>query len=166
MDWYMTVLRFLHLSASVLVVGSIAYNVLFLIPAMSRLDSSIQRPAMLAIGHRVAKGMLAAVSVALITGVLMTVEVLGFNNLGRLFSTEWGRAVTEGTLVSAVMFSISSTFVLRNIFRMRRMARAGVAPTPEKALRMQKQIRYGSIIAMAFSLVAVFSMVMARGYNP
>jgi hypothetical protein len=165
MDWYMTVLRFLHLSASVLVVGSIAYNVLFLIPAMSRLDSSIQRPAMLAIGHRVAKGMLVAVSVALITGVLMTVEVLGFNNLGRLFSTEWGRTVTEGTLVSAVMFSISSTFVLRNIFHMRRMARAGITPTQENALRMQKQIRYGSIIAMALSLIAVFAMVMARGYN-
>ena len=58
----------------------------------------------------------------------MTVKVLGFNNLGRLFSTEWGRAVTEGTLGSAVMFSVSSTFVLRNIFRMRRMARAGTTP--------------------------------------
>ena len=155
MDWYMTILRFLHVIFAIVVIGSVAYNVLFLGPALSRLDPSVQRPAMLAIGPRVAVGILASAAVVLAT-----------SGSDKLFDTDWGRAVTGGFLLSAVMFSIGVTFVIRNIFRMRDMALAGTLPSPEQAVRMQKQIRYGGMVALTIGLIAIFAMVMARGYHP
>jgi len=166
MDWYLTVLRFLHVTFAIVVIGSVAYNVLFLGPALSRLDPSVQRPAMLAIGPRVAVGILASAAVVLATGILMVLNVLGTSGSDKLFDTDWGRAVTGGFLLSAVMFSISVTFVIRNIFRMRDMALAGTPPSPEQAVRMQKQIRYGGMVALTIGLIAIFAMVMARGYHP
>ena len=166
MDWYMTVLRFLHVIFAIGVIGSVAYNVLFLGPALSRLDPSVQRPAMLAIGPRVAVGILASAAVVLATGILMTLNVIGVTHFDNLVDTDWGRAVTGGFLLSAVMFSIGVTFVIRNIFRMRAMALAGTPPSPEQAVRMQKQIRYGGMVALTIGLIAIFAMVMARGYHP
>ena len=155
MDWYLTVLRFLHVTFTIVVIGSVAYNVLFLGPALSRLDPSVQRPSMLAIGPRVAVGILASAAVVLAT-----------SGSDKLFDTDWGRAVTGGFLLSAVMFSIGVTFFIRNIFRMRDMALAGTPPSPEQAVRMQKQIRYGGMVALTIGLIAIFAMVMARGYHP
>ena len=86
--------------------------------------------------------------------------------LDRLFNTDWGRAVSAGFLISAAMFSIGVIYVIRNIFRVRSMALAGTPPTPEQAMRMQKQMRYGGMVALAFGIGAVLAMVMARGYNP
>ncbi len=166
LDWYMTILRYVHILFAIVILGSVAYNVLFLQPALMRLDPSVQRPAMLAIGPRVAVGILVSAAVVLLTGILMVLDVLGTSDLDRLFNTDWGLAVSAGFLISAVMFGIGLIYVIRNIFRMRSMALAGTPPTPEQAMRMQKQMRYGSMVALAFGIVAVLAMVMARGYNP
>ena len=104
MGWYMTSLRFLHVLFSIVVIGSVAYNVLFLGPALSR---------------------------------------LGTSGLAKLFDTDWGRAVTGGFLLSAVMSSIGVNFVIRNIFRMRTMALAGTPPVRSRPSACRS--KYGTV---------------------
>ena len=166
MDWYMTTLRFIHVTFAIVWVGGTAFMVLFLQPALRSLSPDTQRPVMLALGPRAVTGLLASAVVVFLTGTLMVLRVLSISELDRLFTTAWGRSISLGFLMATVMFIVGVIYVVRNIFRMRAMAKAGTPPTPEQAMRMQSQIRYGTMIALTFGILAVVAMMIARGYLP
>ena len=166
MDWYMTILRFIHVSFAMAWVGSTVFMVLFFQPGMRRVDPDVQRPAMLAIGPRVATGLLASAAVVFLTGVLLVLNVLTFSYLGDLWQTAWGRSISLGFLAATAMFLVGVVYVVRNIFRMKAMAEAGTPPTPEQARSLQAQMRYGAMVALTFGILALLTMVIARGYNP
>ena len=165
MDWYMTILRTVHVLAAIVWVGGTAFMVLFLQPALRTVTPEVQRPAMLAVGPRAAAGLKTSVAIVLITGILMVLHVLGTGELDRLFNTNWGVSIFLGFLSTVAMFGVGNTFVMSNILRMKGMAVAGTPPSPEQALRMGKQMRYGAMVALLFGILAVIAMLIARGYN-
>ena len=165
MDWYMTTLRTVHVLAAIVWVGGTAFMVLFLQPALRRVDPNVQRPAMLAIGPRAVTGLITSAAIVLITGILMVLHVLGTDELDRLFNTKWGVSIFLGFLSAVAMFAVGFTFVMRNILRMKAMAVAGTPPSPEQAMRMGNQMRYGAMVALLFGILAVIAMLIARGYN-
>ena len=165
MDWYMTTLRTVHVLAAIVWVGGTAFMVLFLQPALCTVTPEVQRPAMLAIGPRAVAGLKASAAIVLITGILMVLHVLGTGELDRLFNTKWGVSIFLGFLPAVAMFGVGTTFVMNNILRMKAMAVAGTPPSPEQAMRMGKQMRYGAMVALLFGILAVIAMLIARGYN-
>ncbi len=165
MDWYMTALRTIHLLAAIVWVGGTAFMVLFLQPALRTVTPEVQRPVMLATGPRAVAGMVASAAIVLITGILMVLEVLGTGELDRLFNTRWGESIFLGFLLAVAMFAVGFTFVMRNILRMKAMAVAGTPPSPEQAMSMGKQMRYGAMVALLLGILAVVAMLIARGYN-
>jgi len=167
MDWYMTTLRIIHLLAAIVWVGGTAFMVLFLQPALRTVTLEVQRPVMLATGPRAVAGMVASAAIVLITGILMVLHVFGLDGLDQLFNTRnmWGQSIFLGFLLTVAMFAVGFTFVMRNILRMKAMAVAGTPPSPEQAMRMGKQMRYGAMIALLLGMLAVVVMLIARGYN-
>ena len=165
MDWYMTILRTIHLLAAIVWVGGTAFMVLFLQPALRTVAPEVQRPVVLATGPRAVTGLVASAAIVLITGILMVLEVLGTGELDRLFNTKWGVSIFLGFLSAVAMFAVGFTFVMRNILRMKAMAVAGTPPSPEQAMSMGKQMRYGAMVALLFGILAVVAMLIARGYN-
>ncbi len=165
MDWYMTILRTVHVLAAIVWLGGTAFMVLFLQPALRTVTPEVQRPAMLAIGPRAVVGLKTSAAIVLITGILMVLHVLGTGELDRLFNTKWGVSIFLGFLSAVAMFAVGFTFVMRNILRMKAMAVAGAPPSPEQATRMGKQMRYGAMVALLFGILAVAAMLIARGYN-
>ena len=166
MDWWLTILRFIHVLFAIVWVGGTAFMVLFLQPALRGLSPDTQRPVMLALGPRAATGLLISAGVVFLTGTLMVLRVLSISELDRLFTTAWGRSISLGFLMATVMFIVGVIYVVRNIFRMKAMAKAGTPPTPEQAMRMQAQLRYGAMAALTFGSLAVLAMMIARGYLP
>ena len=165
MDEYMTTLRIIHVLAAIVWVGGTAFMVLFLQPALRTVAPEVQRPVMLATGPRAVAGLVASAAIVLITGILMVLEVLGTGELDRLFNTKWGVSIFLGFLSAVAMFAVGFTFVMRNILRMKAMAVAGTPPSPEQAMSMGKQMRYGAMVALLFGILAVVAMLIARGYN-
>ena len=165
MDWYMTTLRTVHVLAAIVWVGGTAFMVLFLQPALRAVAPEVQRPAILAIGPRAVAGLKASAAIVLITGILMVLHVLGTGELDRLFNTKWGISIFLGFLSAVAMFGVGDTFVMKSILRMKAMAMAGTPPSPEQAMRMGKQMRYGAMVALLFGILAVIAMLIARGYN-
>ena len=166
MDWYMTILRFLHVCFAVVWVGGTAFMVLFFQPGMRRVDPDARRPVMLAVGPRVAIGLLISAAAVFLTGVLMVLDVLTMNHLDRLWHTAWGWSISLGFLVATAMFLTGLMYVVRNIFRMKAMAEGDNPPTFEELRSIQAQMRYGAMVALTFGILAIFTMVVARGYNP
>ena len=165
MDWYMTTLRTVHLLAAIVWVGGTAFMVLFLQPALRTVAPEVQRPAILAIGPRAVIGLKTSAAIVLITGIFMVLHVLGLDELDRLFTTKWGGSIFLGFLSTVAMFAVGFTFVMNNILRVKAMAVAGTPPSPEQAMRMGKQMRYGAMVALLFGILAVVAMLIARGYN-
>ena len=165
MDWYMTALRTIHLLAAIVWVGGTAFMVLFLQPALRTVAPEVQRPVMLATGPRVVTGFIASAAIVLITGILMVLHVLGTSEIDRLFTTRWGEFISLGFFLAVAMFAVGFTFVMRNILRMKAMAVAGTPPSPEQAMRMGKQMRYGAMVALLFGILTVVAMLIAGGYS-
>ena len=165
MDWYMTILRTVHVLAAIVWLGGTAFMVLFLQPALRTVAPEVQRPAILAIGPRAVAGLKTSAAIVLITGILMVLHVLGTGELDRLFNTKWGVSIFLGFLSAVAMFGVGNTFVMNNILRMKTMAVAGTPPSPERAISMGKQMRYGAMVALLFGILAVIAMLIARGYN-
>ncbi|MCH7706644.1 MAG: hypothetical protein IIB33_06315 [Chloroflexi bacterium] len=166
MDWYMAILRFIHVLFAIVWVGGTAFVVLFFAPALRRMDPEIGEPVMLAVAPRATVGLLFSAGVVFLMGMLMVLNVLGLDGLGKLFSTDWGRSILMGFLFATVLFGVGIVFVARNVFRMRAAARAGIAIEPAQAMRMESQLRYGAMTALAFGILALGAMMVARDFNP
>ncbi len=166
MDWYMTILRFIHVLFAIVWVGGTAFIVLFFQPGLRRLDPTVGAPVMLAIAPRATQGLLLSAGVVFLMGILMVFNVLGLDGLGKLFSTDWGRSILVGFLLATTMFGVGIVFVARNVFRMRDAARTGTAIAPAQAMQMQSQLRYGAMTALAFGILALGAMIAARNFNP
>lgn len=166
MDWYMTILRFIHVLFAIVWVGGTAFMVLFAQPALRRISPEIAGPAMMAFGPRAVNGLMFSAAVVFIVGVLMVLRVLGLSGLGDLFTTSWGISITVGFLLATAMLILGLRFTALNMYRMKAMMEAGTPPEPAEAMRMQSQMRYGAMGALAFGILAVGAMVLARGYNP
>ena len=165
MDWYMTMLRTVHVLAAIAWVGGISFMVLYLQPALRTVKPDIQRPVMLATGPRAVVGLITSAAIVLISGLLMVHHVLGTSDLDRLFNTAWGISISLGFLLTVAMFAVGFTFVMRNILHMKAMAMAGTPPSPQQAKNMGSQMRYGAMVALLFGILAVVTMLIARGYN-
>lgn len=166
MDWYMTILRFIHVLFAIVWVGGTAFIVLFFQPGLRKLDPTVGAPVMLAIAPRATKGLLSSAGVVFLMGILMVLNVLGLDGLSKLVSTDWGRSILIGFLFATTMFGIGVVFVARNVFRMTAAARTGSAIAPAEAMRMQSQLRYGAMTALAFGILALGAMMVARDFNP
>lgn len=166
MDWYMTILRFIHVLFAIVWVGGTAFIVLFFQPGLRKLDPAIGAPVMLAVVPRAIVGLIFSAGVVFLMGMLMVLNVLGLDGLGKLFSTDWGRSILMGFLLATTMFGIGIVFVARNVFRMRAAARSGTTIEPAQAIRMQSQLRYGAMTALAFGILALGAMMFARDFNP
>ena len=166
MDWYMTILRFIHVLFAIVWVGGSAFIVLFFQPTLRRLDPTLGAPVMFAVAPKATVGLLSSAGVLFLMGLLMVLNVLGLDGLGKLFSTDWGLSILIGFLMATTMLVIGLVFVAKNVFRMRATARSGTAIAPTEAMRMQSQLRYGAMTALAFGTIALGAMMLARGFNP
>ena len=166
MDWYMTILRFIHVLFAIVWVGGSAFIVLFFQPTLRRLDPAIGAPVMLAVAPKATVGLLSSAGVVFLMGFLMVLNVLGLDGLGKLFSTNWGLSILIGFLLATIMLVIGLVFVAKNVFRMKAAAQSGTATAPAEAMRMQSQLRYGAMVALAFGILALGAMMLARNYGP
>ena len=166
MDWYLVVLRVVHILAGVFWVGAALLTFLFLQPAARELGPAASPLMMnLAQKRRMPDVILGAAAVTVLAGVLLYWDVS--NGLdGEWIGSSYGIAITVGALCGIAAVILGASIVRPSMLAMaeigREVAASGGPPSDEQAIRIQVlQARARSIGAVIVVLLIVAVAAMA-----
>ena len=169
MDWYMVVLRILHILAGVFWVGAAFVTILFLQPTAREIGPAAGPfMAHLAGKKRLVDWVLRAAGLTILAGALMYWRVTDGLDPD-LIGTAPGVALTIGALCAIAAFTLGLSIVRPTIMATlatgREVAEGGGQPTPEQQARLQTLSKRGKDVGMVIVpllIVAVVGMASAR----
>lgn len=169
MDWYLVVLRVLHILAGVFWVGASFMTILFLQPTAREIGPAAA-PFMghLAGKKRLADWVLGAAGLTILAGVLMYWRVSGGLDPDWVASAT-GISLTIGAACAIAAFALGLSVVRPTILATlavgREVAASGGPPTPEQQERLQalsKRSKDVGKVIVPLLVVAVIGMASAR----
>jgi hypothetical protein len=171
MDWYVIILRLIHIGAGVFWVGAALVFFLFIQPSVREVGPEGQR----FIGHLTTRKklpgiILVSAIVTVLAGILLYVEVSDVLNVDWIASGP-GIGFTIGGVAALITVILGLAVTKPSADRMgalgQQVAASGGPPSPEQAAEMQRlQARLMLIgrISMVLLMIAVVTMATARYY--
>jgi uncharacterized membrane protein len=169
MDWYMVVLRILHILAGVFWVGAAFVTFLFLQPTAREIGPAAGPfMAHLAGKKRLIDWVLRAAGLTVLAGLLMYWRVTGGLEWDRITSA-YGISLTIGALCAIAALSLGLSIVRPTVLATlsigRQVAESGGPPTPEQQAKLQALSKRGKdvgTVIVPLLVVAVAGMAAAR----
>ena len=169
MDWYMVVLRIVHVLAGVFWVGAAFVTILFLQPTAREIGPAAGPfMAHLAGKKRLVDWVLRAAGLTVLAGLLMYWRVTSGLEWD-LITSAYGISLTIGALCAIAAFSLGLSIVRPTIMATlaigREVAESGGPPTPDQQAQLQALSKRGKdvgTVIVPLLVVAVAGMAAAR----
>jgi uncharacterized membrane protein len=169
MDWYVIILRVIHIAAGVFWVGAVFVLFLFIQPSVKELGPEGQRfMGHLTVRRKLPMVIVLAAALTILAGILLYWRASGG------FDVDWitsgpGIAFTVGGLAAIATLALGLSITKPSVDRMgaigQEIAASGGQPTPSQATEMQRlQTRTVLIgrVSMVLLTIAVVTMATAR----
>lgn len=167
-DLFTGIVRFLHITAGVTMVGGIFLWSLVIAPGVSKhLPPQVRGPFMARFIPIVSKYLTYAGVVTLLTGFWVMGLITGFGNIVPAFQkTSWGMALGAGFVALVAMLGIAGAIIqptARHMLALGAQATSappGSPPPPEMA-GLQKRLMMASLLNVLLAVVALATMAAA-----